>query len=100
MLIDQGAISGKIAKTVFDEMAATGRPPEHIVAEKELAQVSDSSALGKEIDTVLAAHPEEVDRYKGGQAKLLGFFVGQVMKATKGKANPQLLNQLLLDKLE
>lgn len=98
-LIDEEVISGKIAKTVFEEMAKSAKPAKQIVAEKGLAQVSDSSALEGEIDTLIAAHPDEVARFKAGNTKLMGFFVGQVMKATHGKANPKLVNQLLSKKL-
>lgn len=98
-LIDDDVISGKIAKTVFDEMAATGQAPGEIVSAKGLAQVSDSSALEAEIERILAAHPDEAARYRCGQKKLLGFFVGQVMKATKGKANPKLVNEIIAQKL-
>jgi len=94
-LIDKGVISGKIAKTVFDQMAATGRSPAAIVKAEGLAQVSDSGAIEEEIAAILKRHPEEVARYKAGQIKLMGFFVGQVMKATKGKANPKLVNEIL-----
>jgi aspartyl-tRNA(Asn)/glutamyl-tRNA(Gln) amidotransferase subunit B len=99
-LIDEEVISGKIAKTVFEEMAKSAKPAKQIVAEKGLAQVSDSSALEGEIDTLIAAHPDEVARFKAGNTKLMGFFVGQVMKATQGKANPKLVNQILSKKLE
>jgi len=98
-LIDEDVISGKIAKTVFEEMAAGGKPARKIVEEKGLAQVSDSGALEAEIDKVLAASPDEVARFKDGNAKLMGFFVGRVMKATQGKANPKLVNQILSRKL-
>lgn len=99
-LIDKDLISGKIAKTVFEEMAATGKPPEQIVKEKGLAQVSDSAAIEAAVDQALSAHPQEVSRYKEGNVKLLGFFVGQVMKATKGKANPKLVNDMIKRKLD
>jgi aspartyl-tRNA(Asn)/glutamyl-tRNA(Gln) amidotransferase subunit B len=95
-----GAISGKIAKTVFDEMAVSGLPAAQIIQEKGLAQVSDAGALEAAVDKVLAAAPAEVARYKAGQVKLMGFFVGQVMKATKGKANPKLVNDILKKKLD
>ncbi len=98
-LIDDDVISGKIAKTVFEEMAGSGKQARQIVAEKGLAQVSDSSAIEDEIDTLIAAHPDEVARFKAGNKKLMGFFVGQVMKATQGKANPKLVNQILSKKL-
>ena len=99
-LIDQGTISGKIAKTVFDEMADTGKPAETIVREKGLVQVSDASAIEGVVAEVLEAHPDEVAGYRGGKTKLLGFFVGQVMKATRGKANPKVVNEVLREKLE
>jgi aspartyl-tRNA(Asn)/glutamyl-tRNA(Gln) amidotransferase subunit B len=98
-MIDEGVISGKIAKTVFEEMASQGQPPQTIVEQKGLSQVSDSATLEAEIDRVLTSHPEEVARFQAGQTRLMGFFVGQVMKATKGQANPQLVNQLLHQKL-
>ncbi len=99
-LIDQGTISGKIAKTVFEEMAATGREAETIVAEKGLVQMSDSGELEAVVDQVLAAAPDEVAAYRGGRTKLMGFFVGQVMKATRGKANPKKVNAILKARLE
>jgi aspartyl-tRNA(Asn)/glutamyl-tRNA(Gln) amidotransferase subunit B len=99
-LIDQKIISGKIAKTVFEEMAQTGRPPKEIVAEKGLVQVTDESAIKSAVLTVLHQCSKEVDDYKKGKTKLFGFFVGQVMKETKGKANPKLVNKILKDLLE
>ncbi len=99
-LIDAGRINARTAKTVFDEMAASGRTAEAIVAEKGLAQVSDTQAIEAAVDAVLSQHPGEVARFRKGETKLLGFFVGQVMKATKGQANPKILNQLLKSKLE
>ncbi len=98
-LIDSGEISGKIAKNVFEEMVRTGRTPGQIVAEQGLTQISDESALEAAIDTVTAAHAAKVTEYRNGKEKLFGFFVGQVMKATQGKANPQKLNELLRAKL-
>ncbi|MEJ2695070.1 MAG: Asp-tRNA(Asn)/Glu-tRNA(Gln) amidotransferase subunit GatB [Candidatus Sulfobium sp.] len=98
-LIDAGTISGKIAKTVFAEMYRTGGDPETIVREKGLVQISDESEIEKAVDAVIAGNPNEVGRYKGGEEKLLGFFVGQVMKKMKGKANPRMLNELLRKKL-
>jgi aspartyl-tRNA(Asn)/glutamyl-tRNA(Gln) amidotransferase subunit B len=99
-LIDAGTISGKMAKTLFEEIAASGRDPREIVEQKGLAQVSDGAAIAAEIDRILAANPTQVAAYRSGQVKLLGFFVGQVMKATAGKANPQLVNSLLKERLE
>lgn len=98
-LIEDGVISGKIAKTVFGEMAATQKSPKAIVEEKGLLQVSDTSAIEEIIDRIIAANPGEVEKYRGGNTKLIGFFVGQVMKETKGKANPQMVNELLKKKL-
>lgn len=98
-MVDEGKISGKIAKTVFVEVFEKGIDPEKVVQEKGLVQISDSSALESVVDEVLAAHPDEVQRYRDGQKKLLGFFVGQVMKKTRGQANPGLVNRILNDKL-
>lgn len=98
-LIDKGTISGKIAKTIFEEMYKTGKNPETIVKEKGLVQISDESAIEKAVDEVISKNPKEVQRFKAGEEKLIGFFVGQVMKATKGKANPQMVNELLKKKL-
>jgi aspartyl-tRNA(Asn)/glutamyl-tRNA(Gln) amidotransferase subunit B len=81
-------------------MLATGRRPEEIVGEKGLAQVSDVEALARIVDEVLAANPEQVERYRGGKETLLQWFVGQVMRATRGKANPQVVGDLLKDKLQ
>jgi len=98
-LIEKGTISGKIAKTVFDEMYKTGKEPGKIVEEKGLVQVSDTGAIEAIIDEVLAREPGQVAEFRSGKEKLFGFFVGQVMKASKGKANPALVNELLLKKL-
>lgn len=98
-LIDNGTISGKIAKTVFEEMYKSGKDAEQIVKEKGLIQISDAGEIEKAIDEILAKSQKEVERYKAGDEKLVGFFVGQVMKATKGKANPQMVNELLKKKL-
>ena len=98
-LIDDGRISGKIAKSVFEEMASSGAAPQAIVADKGLDQVSDDSVLAAAVDSVLGANADKVEQYRGGRDKLFGFFVGQVMKATEGKANPQKVNALLKEKL-
>lgn len=98
-LIADGTISGKIAKTVFSEMYETNNPPLQIVKERGLTQISDSGEIERSIDDLIARHPKEVERYRAGEEKLIGFFVGQVMKATKGKANPQVVNDLLKKKL-
>ena len=98
-LIDAGTISGKIAKTVFAEMYRTGGDAGAIVKEKGLVQISDASEIETAVNDVIADSPNEVERFRAGEEKLLGFFVGQVMKKTKGKANPKLLNDLLRKKL-
>jgi aspartyl-tRNA(Asn)/glutamyl-tRNA(Gln) amidotransferase subunit B len=99
-LIDSDAISANIAKTVFEEMADSGQSPEQIIASKGLAQVSDADALAALVDEILAKSPAEVEKYRQGNHKLIGFFMGQVMKATKGQANPKILNQILKSKLD
>jgi aspartyl-tRNA(Asn)/glutamyl-tRNA(Gln) amidotransferase subunit B len=99
-LIDKGTISGKIAKTVFEEMYKTGKDPESIVREKGLVQISDAGEIEKIVDDVIAKNSKEVARYRSGEEKLLGFFVGLVMKLSKGRANPQLVNELLKKKLQ
>ena len=98
-LIDNGTISGKIAKTVFAEMWSSGKAPDVIVKEKGLTQITDTSAIEKIIDEVIAKSPNEVAAYLGGKDKLFGFFVGQAMKATKGQASPEVVNELLKKKL-
>jgi len=98
-LITDGTISGRLAKDVFTEMVASGADPTAIVEAKGLRQVTDSSAIKAAIDAVLAAQADKVAEYRGGRDKLYGFFVGQVMRATQGKANPALVNQLLKEKL-
>ncbi|MBI1273753.1 MAG: Asp-tRNA(Asn)/Glu-tRNA(Gln) amidotransferase subunit GatB [Alphaproteobacteria bacterium] len=99
-LIADNTISGRIAKDVFAEMFSTGRDAAAIVEEKGLRQVTDTGAIEAEIDKVLAANADKVAEYRGGKDKLFGFFVGQVMKATGGKANPAALNDLLGKKLK
>ena len=99
-LIGDNTISGKIAKDVLEIMFETGRDAAVIVADKGLKQVTDTGAIEAEVDTVIAANPDKVAEFQGGKDKILGWFVGQIMQATKGKANPQLVNQLLRDKLK
>ena len=98
-LISNQTISGRIAKDVFEEMLATGKSAAAIVDEKGLKQVTDTGAIEKAIDEILAKNADKVAEYKSGKDKLFGFFVGQVMKATGGKANPAMLNDLLKKKL-
>jgi len=98
-LIDKGTISWNIAKDVFEEMLQKGGSPKAIVEAKGLMQISDAGQLAPIIDKIIANNPENVAKYKEGRTNLLGFFVGQVMKETGGKANPKLLNDLILEKL-
>lgn len=98
-LIDQGKISGKIAKTVFDALLDSPRSPQEVVSEKGLEQVSDTGSIEGSIDAVLAAHSKQVADYRGGNEKIFGFLMGQVMMATRGKANPKMVNELLRRKL-
>ena len=98
-MIEDGTISGKIAKDVFEEMWASGKSPRQIVEEKGLVQITDTAFLEEAIDEVLKANPVQLEQYRGGKDKLFGYFVGQTMKLTKGKANPALLNELLRKKL-
>jgi aspartyl-tRNA(Asn)/glutamyl-tRNA(Gln) amidotransferase subunit B len=98
-LVDQGVISGKIAKSVFQEMFATGKPPSVLIEEKGLKQVSDAGEIGRVIDEVIGAHAREAEEYRAGKEKLFGFFVGQVMKRTQGRANPKLVNEILRERL-
>ncbi|MFL5321190.1 MAG: Asp-tRNA(Asn)/Glu-tRNA(Gln) amidotransferase subunit GatB, partial [Myxococcaceae bacterium] len=97
--VEKGTISNNAAKDVFGVMFATGRAPAEIIQEKGLAQVQDVGAIEKIVDEVLAKAPGEIEKYKAGQKKLFSFFVGQVMKAMKGKGNPQLVNELLKKKI-
>ena len=99
-MIDEGKISGKMAKSLFEEMLASGQPAEKIVREKGLEQLSDADSINKAVEQVLAAHPQQVSDYRAGKDKVFGFLVGQVMKATQGKANPQLANEILKKKLQ
>jgi aspartyl-tRNA(Asn)/glutamyl-tRNA(Gln) amidotransferase subunit B len=99
-LINDNTISGKIAKDVFADMYETSKAPADIVEEKGLKQVTDTGAIEAVIDEVIAENPDNVTAYKGGKDKLFGFFVGQTMKKTGGKANPAIVNQILKDKLK
>lgn len=99
-LVDDGTISGKIAKDVFEKMVASGKSAKSIIEAEGLRQVSDSNEIEQVIETVLAAHPAQVEQYKNGKTAVKGFLVGQVMKQSGGKANPALVNQLLEQKLQ
>lgn len=98
-MIEEGAISGKIAKTVFAEMLADGKDPEAIVKEKGLVQMSDEGQLVALVREILAANPDQVQQFREGKTKVMGFFVGQLMQKTKGQANPQLANKLFVQEL-
>jgi aspartyl-tRNA(Asn)/glutamyl-tRNA(Gln) amidotransferase subunit B len=98
-MIEEGVISNKIAKQVFDECASGGHAPEQIVKELGLVQISDESAIEAIVDQVLRQNPDEVQAFLAGKEKMLGFFVGQVMRATNGKANPQAVNEILRKKI-
>ena len=98
-LISTNEISGKIAKDVLDDMFSTGKTAREIVDEKGLKQVTNEEEIEKVIDEVISENPKMVEQYLGGKDKLLGFFVGQAMKLTKGKANPKILNDILKQKL-
>ena len=99
-MIDKGQINGKIAKTVFADMFATGNDPETIVKEKGLVQVSDSSAVNAFVDQAIADNQPQVEQYRQGNPKVIQFLVGQIMKLSKGKANPQMVVELLKQKLD
>jgi len=99
-LVDRGTISNKIAKEVLEEMARTGQDPDRIVQQRGLSQISDPDRLRAIAEAVLRDHPQQVEQYRAGKQKLLGFFVGQVMKRTGGRAHPQLTGQILRELLE
>lgn len=99
-LISDNTISGKIAKEVFAEMFATGKDAAVIVEEKGLKQVTDTGAIEKLIDEVLAANADKVAEYRAGKDKMFGFFVGQIMKLSGGKMNPAIVNDILKAKLQ
>ncbi len=98
-LIENGTISSKIAKTVFKSMIESGKPPKTIVEEQGLVQISDEGAIKAVVEKIVAANPQSVADFKAGKDRAIGFLVGQVMKETKGKANPGLVNQLIADAL-
>jgi len=99
-LIDDGTISGKIAKDVFSEMVSTKKGAGEIVSQKGIKQISDQAEIEAIISQVIEKNQDEASRYRAGQEKLIGFFVGEVMKATQGKANPKLVNEILRKKLK
>ena len=95
LLIEKGTISGKMAKDIVEEMYKTGKMPGIIIEEQNLIQITDEFALAKTINNIIAANPIQLAQYRSGKEKVFGFFVGQVMKATQGKANPKMINDLL-----
>jgi aspartyl-tRNA(Asn)/glutamyl-tRNA(Gln) amidotransferase subunit B len=99
-MIKEGTISGKIAKDVFEEMYRTGERPEKIVQDKGWIQILDEGEIERAVERAIAANPKQVEDYREGKEKLFGFFVGEVMKQTQGKANPKLVNELLRKKLK
>ncbi|MCZ6768807.1 MAG: Asp-tRNA(Asn)/Glu-tRNA(Gln) amidotransferase subunit GatB [Acidobacteria bacterium] len=99
-LIDQGGISGKMAKQVFDEMYETGEGPQAIISQEGLQQISDRDELESIVNRVLDSNPQQVEAYRAGKEGLLGFFMGQVMKETRGQANPQMVSQMLQGQLQ
>ena len=99
-MIDHGKITGKIAKTVFEAMLDSNKPPQQIVGETGLEQVSDTGSIETTIDQVLASNPKQLAQYQSGNEKVFGYFVGQIMKATQGRANPQMVNEILREKLK
>ena len=99
-LISEGTISGKIGKEILPELLTKGGSAKELVEKKGLVQISDTGAIEQIIDEVIAAHPKELEQFRNGKTKLKGFFVGQVMKKTSGRADPKLTNQLLGKKLQ
>jgi aspartyl-tRNA(Asn)/glutamyl-tRNA(Gln) amidotransferase subunit B len=97
--IDNGTISGKIAKTVFEALWHGEGSVDEIVERRGLKQITDSAAIEAMVDTVIRENPQQVQQYRDGKEQVLGFFVGRVMKASRGKANPQQVNTLLREKL-
>ena len=99
-LIEDGTISDRIARDVFEEMFRTGTSPQAIVEARGLRQIQDADAIDAAIDAALSANPGQLEQYRAGKTKVLGWFVGQVMKATRGQANPALVNARLRQKLD
>ncbi len=99
ILIDRGTIHTSIAKQVLAKISASGRSAAEIVETEGLAQVGDAQALKAAVEKVLAAHPDEVAKYRSGKTQIIGWLMGQVMRETRGKANPQLVRELLQQRL-
>jgi len=98
-LIDKGTLSAKMAKTVFEEMYQSSKTAIEIVSKKGLAQITDSSAIENLVDEILQLNTDQVEQYKNGKEKVFGFLVGQIMKKSKGQADPALVNKLLKDRI-
>jgi aspartyl-tRNA(Asn)/glutamyl-tRNA(Gln) amidotransferase subunit B len=98
-LVGTGEISGKMAKDIFLKMYSTGEGPRVIMDREGLTQISDTGALEKIIDEVIVSNPKQVEQYKGGKTAVMGFLVGQIMKASRGQANPTVVNELLKKRL-
>ena len=98
-IVDKGVISAKIANDIFEDLLKSGETPESYIQSHGLAQISDTSAIEQIVDEIIANNPQEAADLQNGKTKLVGFFVGQVMRQTKGKANPALVNDLLKQKL-
>ena len=98
-LIQNGTISSKIAKKIFKELVEKGGDPEQIVKQQGLVQISDEATLRKIVLEVLDANPQSIEDFKNGKDRAIGFLVGQIMKATKGQANPPLVNKLLVEEI-
>jgi aspartyl-tRNA(Asn)/glutamyl-tRNA(Gln) amidotransferase subunit B len=99
-LIVKGELSGKLAKEILPKMAESGEPPSAIIDREGLRQISDSSALEKLVDQVIAASPKQVEQYRSGKTTVIGYLVGQVMKSSRGQANPATVNELLKSRLD
>ena len=98
-LVDSGTISGKIAKAVFEKMYQSGEGPGEIVTREGWSQISDRSAIEAIVSQVVSDHPEQTAEFRGGKEKVLGYLVGQIMKASKGQANPALAKEILVERL-
>ncbi len=99
-LIEKGTISSKIAKKVFKELIENGGDPEQIVKDKGLVQISDEATLRKLVTEALDNNPQSIEDFKNGKDRAIGFLVGQIMKASKGQANPPMVNKLLLEEMD
>jgi len=99
-MIDSGKISGKIGKMLVEEMLANGGEPQQIVEKKGWIQISDESEIDRIVEQVITQNPDQIEAYKSGKTKVIGWLVGQIMKESKGKANPQIVNKKLMERLD